>query len=682
MIPEIGRHLLTVGLLCAGWAGFAGLLSGIFGYRSLGRSARRALHAVFGLLLFASAFLIYSNLTNDFRLWIVASYSNRTLPFFYKVSAFWASQAGSLLLWSLVLAGFSSVVLIQYRRRNDSQITAVFGILGLVQTFFLLALNFASNPFTLLANPPLDGNGMNPQLQTPLMVIHPPCLYLGYVGFTIPYAFAMAALVTGRLSDAWIHLTRRWAIFSWFFLGIGLLLGAYWAYIELGWGGYWAWDPVENSALIPWLTGTAFLHSVMIQEKKKMLKVWNMVLILLTYCLCLLGTFITRSGVISSVHSFTVSNLGPLFAAFLLLIFLCSFLLLIYRLPMLKSTNRLESFVSRESSFLFNNLFLLGIAFAVLWGTLFPILSEAVRDVKITVGPPFFNQVTVPIGLALLFLTGVCPLIAWRKATWRHLVRNFRFPFLGGGITAAALLIAGLTDFYPVLAFSLCVFVLGTLFQEFYRGTQARQRMYRESPTVAFFRLINRNRRRYGGYIVHLGILLAMFGFTGSWNYQLEETASLKRGESMQIGSYKLIFNDTFSRKLRNAEQFGTVLSVWKGGKPIDTLYPARNFYPPPQTPSTEVDIRSTLVEDLYVIFLEFDPQTGIAIFKAFVNPLVIWIWIGGLVVIIGALFSVLPDRRRNRVPLAAERLSSASGKTEPTDLRVAARVVEGETHG
>lgn len=682
MLAETGRHCLTLALLCAAWAGLAAFLGGGFGYPALFRSGRRALHAVTLLLAAAAAILVAANLSDDFRLRIVASYSNRTLGTLYKISAFWGSQAGSLLLWALVLAGFTSMILLQYHRRSDDQIPFAAGVLALIQLFFLAVLNFASHPFTLLETPPVDGNGLNPQLQTPLMVIHPPSLYLGYVGFSIPFAFAMAALMTGRLNDVWIHRTRRWTIFSWFFLGIGILLGAYWAYIELGWGGYWAWDPVENAALIPWLTGTAFLHSVMIQEKKRMLQVWNMVLVILTYCLCILGTFITRSGVISSVHSFTVSNLGPMFVTFLAFIFAASFLLLIYRLPELKSANRLESFVSRESSFLFNNLFLLACAFAVLWGTLFPILSEAVRGVKITVGPPFFNQVIAPIGLLLVFLTGVCPLIAWRRATLTHLARNFLLPVGTGLAGMAGLVVAGIREPYPVLAFSLCLFVFGTIGLEFARGTRARSHMTGEPMPLALVRLINRNRRRYGGYLVHLGFVLLVFGVAGSWNYQVERTASLRRGESMQIGRYALTFTDTFSRRLRNADQFGAALTVRSGDRVVGTLHPARNFYPPPQQPSTEVDIRSTLVEDLYLILLQYDPQTGVALFKALVNPLVNWIWIGGIVVIFGAHFAVLPDRRRERAWKTAEAMMvrpAASGGAVPV---AAIRAAEGESRG
>ncbi|MCZ6670185.1 MAG: heme lyase CcmF/NrfE family subunit, partial [Acidobacteria bacterium] len=520
MLAEIGRHCLTLSLLCAAWAALAGFLGGKFHHFPVFISARRSLYAGTGLLVAASAILIHANLTNNFSLWVVASYSNINLPTFYKVSAMWGSQAGSLLLWALILSCFSSIVVFQYRRRNDDMIPFVASILGGILVFFLILLNFNSNPFTMLASPPLDGNGLNPQLQTPLMVIHPPLLYIGYVGFSIPFAFAIAALLSGRLNDVWIHRTRRWTIFSWFFLGIGILLGAYWAYIELGWGGYWAWDPVENAALVPWLTATAFLHSVMIQEKKRMLQTWNMVLVILTYCLCILGTFITRSGIISSVHSFTVSNLGPLFLVFLAILFGASFLLLVYRLPELKSPNKLNSLVSRESSFLFNNLFLLACAFAILWGTLFPILSEAVRGVKITVGPPFFNQVIAPIGLALIFLTGVCPLIAWRRATLKHLLRNFRYP-VGAGMAGALLLpLFGFRQVYSILAISLCLFVFATIILEFFRGTQARHRMTGEPSPLAFFRLINRNRRRYGGYLVHLGILFMVVGITGSWNYQ------------------------------------------------------------------------------------------------------------------------------------------------------------------
>ena len=481
------------------------------------------------------------------------------------------------------------------------------------------------------------------------MAIHPPCLYLGYVGLTLPFAFAMAALATGRLDDTWFRTTRRWTILSWFFLGTGILLGGWWAYVELGWGGYWAWDPVENASLIPWLTCTAFLHSVMIEERKKMLRVWNLSLVIMSFLLAILGTFITRSGVISSVHSFTKSDIGPVFAGFLGLCTLVSVGLLLYRLPELKSEHRLDSFVSRESTFLFNNLILVGAAFTVLWGTLFPIISEAVRGVKITVGPPFFNQIMVPIALALVTLAGICPTIAWRRASALKLMEKIQVPFwsLVGG--AVALYVAGVRDLYAIVAFSLGVFVITTTVMEFFWGARSRQKVTGQKFGPALLSLVDRNKRRYGGFVVHLGFILILIGVTGSSAFKQEGTASLKRGESFSVGRYTLRFEDMVSRDSANAEFMGARLAILDGGRPVGTLVPGQNFYKAGQNPSTEVAIHYTLREDLYTIMTGFDPQEGRATLKAYLNPLINWIWIGGGVLILGAWFAMLPDLRDRR---------------------------------
>ena len=521
--------------------------------------------------------------------------------------------------------------------------------LAFVSTFFLGLVNFMARPFVRLAFSPEDGSGLNPQLQNPFMAIHPPCLYLGYVGLTLPFAFAIAALATGRLDDTWFRTTRRWTILSWFFLGTGILLGGWWAYVELGWGGYWAWDPVENASLIPWLTCTAFLHSVMIEERKKMLRVWNLALVIMSFLLAILGTFITRSGVISSVHSFTKSDIGPVFAGFLGLSTLVSVGLLLYRLPDLKGEHRLDSFVSRESTFLFNNLLLVGAAFAVLWGTLFPILSEAVRGVKITVGPPFFNEVMVPIAFALVTLAGICPVIAWRRASPGKLVEKIQIPFwaLLGGVVA--LLLRGVRDVYALVSFGLAVFVIATTVMEFVWGARSRQKVTGQRFGGALLSLVDRNKRRYGGFTVHLGFILIIIGVTGSSAFRQEATASLKRGESFSVGRYRMLFEDMVSRDSPNAEFMGARLSIFDGERGVGTLVPGQNFYKAGQNPSTEVAIHYTLREDLYTILTGFDPHEGRATLKAYLNPLINWIWIGGGVLILGAWSAMLPDLRDRR---------------------------------
>jgi len=648
-MAEFGTLCLFCALAASGWA----VIASFNGWRAqLGElvlSAERAVLVTWALVFLAVASLEYCILTDQFGLEYVASYSNRALPKIYKFTALWGGQAGSLLFWELILISYASLIVLTNRRRNRALMPVVVTSLAFVSTFFLGLVNFMARPFVRLAFSPEDGNGLNPQLQNPFMAIHPPCLYLGYVGLTLPFAFAMAALATGRLDDTWFRTTRRWTILSWFFLGTGILLGGWWAYVELGWGGYWAWDPVENASLIPWLTCTAFLHSVMIEERKKMLRVWNLSLVIMSFLLAILGTFITRSGVISSVHSFTKSDIGPVFAGFLGLSTLVSVGLLLYRLPDLKGEHRLDSFVSRESTFLFNNLLLVGAAFAVLWGTLFPIISEAVRGVKITVGPPFFNEVMVPIAFALVTLAGICPVIAWRRASPRKLLEKIQVPFwaLLGGV--AALLLGGVRDVYALVSFGLAVFVITTTVMEFFWGARSRQKVTGQRFGGALLSLVDRNKRRYGGFTVHLGFILIIVGVTGSSAFKQETTASVKRGESLTVGRYRMLFEDMVSRESPNAEFMGARLAIFDGDRRVDTLVPGQNFYKAGQNPSTEVAIHYTLREDLYTILTGFDPQEGRATLKAYLNPLINWIWIGGGVLILGAWFAMLPDLRDRR---------------------------------
>src|SRR5713101_7459176 len=470
-------------------------------------SGTHAAYAVFGCVLIAVAALLHALVTRDFNLEYVAAYSSSTLPLSYTIAALWGGQKGSLLFWTLILTFFSTIVQVQNRAKNRELMPYVTATLMTIALFFLGLLCFIASPFERLGFTPTEGSDLNPLLQNYWMTIHPPSLYLGYVSASVPFAFAMASLATGKLGDVWIRTTRRWALLSWFFLSVGNMLGGRWAYEVLGWGGYWAWDPVENAAIMPWFTASAYLHSVMIQEKKNMLKVWNMVLVILTFALTIFGTFLTRSGVISSVHSFTQSGLGPFFIGFLLFVLLVAGGLLAYRLPELRTPAVMESFLSREAAFLFNNLVLVGIAFAVFWGTVFPVLSEWVRGVKITVGPPFFNRVNAPLGLVLLFFTGVGPVIAWRRASPRNLRRAFTAPVLTALAAAAVLGVAGAPPGCAYLTFVLGCFALGTVGQEFWRGVRARQAMLHESAPRALSRLVGKNRRRYGGYVIHVGVV-------------------------------------------------------------------------------------------------------------------------------------------------------------------------------
>src|SRR5579884_3354591 len=514
-MPLVGELALALALVVTSYSIVANVLGTQRNIPSLVASARHALWANAAMVTVAVLALLMSLLQSDFSLEYVASYSSLTLPTMYKVTALWGGQQGSLLFWTWLLALFTGIVAFQYRR---SAVLAPYAlsVLAGVAIFFLGMLNFVTRPFDLLASVPADGSDLNPLLQNYWMAIHPPSLYTGYVSAAVPFAFACGALLACRLDDGWIRTTRRWAIFSWFFLTLGNLFGARWAYEVLGWGGYWAWDPVENAAFMPWLVMTAYLHSVMIQERKDMLKVWNLALIGMAFGLTLFGTFITRSGVISSVHSFTQSGLGPYFLGFLIAVAVLYTGLLISRVKDLRSPAEFESYLSREAAFLFNNLVLVGIAFAVFWGTIFPVLSEAVRGVKITVGPPFFNRVNGPLALALMFLMGVGPLIAWRRATPRNLARAFATPAVLGLMTGLGALIAGLRQWYVLSAFSLAAFALGTVLVEFRRGASARQHMTAETPVRAVVNLIAKNNRRYGGYIIHVGVALAFVGIVGS----------------------------------------------------------------------------------------------------------------------------------------------------------------------
>jgi cytochrome c-type biogenesis protein CcmF len=552
-----------------------------------------------------------------------------------------------------MVAVFSFVVVTQNRRRTRALMPAVTGTLMTILTFFLVLLVFVANPFEPSPGFTPDGTGLNPLLQNPLMVIHPPLLYTGYVGVCVPFAFAVAALLTGRLGNEWIVTIRRWSLFAWFFLGIGILLGGYWAYVELGWGGYWAWDPVENASLMPWLALSAFIHSVMIQEKKGMLKVWNMVLVILTFALSIFGTFITRSGVISSVHSFARSEIGPWFSGFLFVILTVSLGLLFWRLPRLKAENRLDSFLSRESAFLFNNVVFVAMCFTVFWGTVYPILTEAVTGSKVSVGPPWFNQWIVPLGLLLLFLTGVGPLIAWRRASARNLRANFARPVALGAVVTAALFLAGMRMPAALVAFGLSTFVTATIVMEFYRGARARKAVANEPFPVGLANLVARNKRRYGGYIVHVGVVLLFLGIAGSKGFQQEADATLRRGESMSLGPYTLTFEETHSSSDAHKDVLGATLSVRRGGGEVAKLRPEKFFFRAAEQPTTEAAVYGMwrwpphLRDDVYTVLVDVNPRTGGYTFKAYLNPLISLVWIGGFVIVVGTHIAVLPEWAR-----------------------------------
>jgi len=648
----LGQFSLWVAFLVGLWCIAIALWGRWQDRPELADTVRRSVYVVFGALVVASIALWKGLISHDFNIEYVAAYTSRNLPPYYIVSAFWAGQKGSLLFWAVVLSLFASLAQLLTPRRYADLMPYVAAVTSSVVVFFVSVMLFGSSPFERLAFTPADGRGLNPQLQNVGMVIHPPMLYLGYISITIPFAFAIAALLSRRLDTGWIQAIRKWTLVSWLFLSIGITLGMWWAYVELGWGGYWAWDPVENASFLPWLTMTAFLHSVMIQEKRGMLKRWNLGLIVGTFLLSIFGTFITRSGVIASVHSFTQSNVGYFFLAFLTLAAVLSFTLLYTRWPQLEAEVQLESMLSREAAFLFNNLLLVGIAFSVLWGTLFPILSEAVRGTKITVGPPFFNRVNVPLGLLLLALTGIGPLIAWRKASAANLRRQFVVPTATAAVALAGLLAAGVREFYSTIAITLAAFVAGTVVQEFYRGVRARRRMHHESVPVAFFRLIARNRRRYGGYIVHVGVLIYFVAFAGM-AFRVQREATLKPGDSIELKSpfghtYKFTHVGISQYEALNRVVSAATVQVEVDGRPAGLLTSEKrqhvdSFKRPTFEPSTEVGIRSGLREDLYLVFAGAVNGTEEAVYRFNINPLVWWVWFGGFVLSFGGIVTMWP---------------------------------------
>jgi cytochrome c-type biogenesis protein CcmF len=659
-MPQLGSFAvlfalaLSVYALCAG--ALALLRPDAAGER-LGETARRAGIAIFFAVALAALCLVTAAFQNDFSLAYIFHHSNRDLPIPYKFAALWSGQEGSLLFWSLLLAAYGLVL--RLRHNVDRRLFAYASvIIAGVQVFFLLLVNFAANPFAMMQGAlPADGAGLNPLLQYPEMVIHPPMLYLGYVGFTVPFAFALGALMMRYPGEKWIHITRRWTMVTWGFLTCGIFLGAHWAYSVLGWGGYWAWDPVENASLMPWLTGTAFLHSVMMQEKRGMLKIWNMWLIFATFLLCLFGTFLTRSGLVSSVHAFAQSSIGNWFVGMLALTFAVCMAAFVKNRSHLQSENRLESLISRESSFLFNNLVLLVACFTVLWGTLFPVLSEWVQGHKVTVGPPFFNRVNVPVALLLLLLTAVGPLLAWRKTSLESLKRNFSIPAAAAIAVAIILIVFGMRPWqeqsalYSLMTICLAVLVTVTVFSEFVRGGRVIARHTGQTLLGGMTRLAHRNTRRYGGYIVHFGVALVMIGLAGS-AFNQDKEKEMGYGDSMKVGAYTLTCRSYTQDDKPNYRSEWAILDVTDNGKPLTTLYPERRFYKASQQMATMVANRSTLKEDLYVVYEGVNEDTGRPIIKVHLNPLVMWIWIGWLTMVGGTILCMVPDA--TRVPLAA----------------------------
>jgi cytochrome c-type biogenesis protein CcmF len=651
MIFDIGHLILLTALVLAAFGIIAGYFGGQRRNTRLIQSSFNAVYAVAGLVLIATSILWYGLLTDAFQLSYVWNHSERALPAFYKFSALWGGQAGSLLFWCLLLSGYSAIVAFANRQRHQVIMPYVNSVLLTTSLFFLTLLVFATDPFARVGFLPPDGQGLNPLLQNYWMIIHPVMLYLGYVGMAVPFAFAVGALISKRLDNEWVRTVRRWTLIPWMFLSAGIIMGSQWAYMELGWGGYWAWDPVENASFLPWLTGTAFLHSIIIQEQRGILKVWNVVLIWLTYFLVILGTFTTRSGVLESVHSFARSDVGPYFLGFLIIILFGFLWLLFDRLPLLRGEHTIDSYSSREAAFLANNWLFAGIAFATLWGTFFPMFSEILTGERISVAAPFFNKVNGPLFLMLLLLMGVAPLLGWRHTSLAAFRKQFTIPILTA-IAVGALVFVVARSLYPVIGLAICGFVTATIVQEYVRGALARRTTTGENFLVAVVNLWSRNGRRYGGYIVHLGIVMIGVAVIGNEFYQQSLSVTLAAGESATIGRYELVFQGMESNREVNRIEFDGVIDAYSldSGKQVGTLIAKRNIYDKaPDMPTSEVGLHMSPLEDIYVVLNGWDNGGASATFTIYVNPLTMWMWVGGIVLVIGTLIAAWPHPVRRR---------------------------------
>jgi cytochrome c-type biogenesis protein CcmF len=648
-MPDLGRAALVTAFALLVYALAGGSYAAWKGRRRLAVSAQNALIGAFGASIVASAVLLAALARHDFSFQYVAEHTSRELPLGYTLTAFWGGQEGSLLLWLLVLTGYSAAAVGLNRHAGRDVVAWVVPVLGLVGTFFAVMLVFVSSPFAT-QQAAADGAGLNPSLQNPYMAIHPPMLYLGYVGLTVPFAFAMGALLARRTDERWIVATRRWTLAAWTFLGVGQLLGAHWAYVEIGWGGFYAWDPVENAALMPWLAATAFLHSVMIQEKRGMLKVWNMLLVALAFCLSLFGTFLTRSGVIQSIHSFTQSSIGAWFLGFICLITAGTVVLILSRLPLLRARTRLESLVSREATFLYNNLLLVALTLTILWGVVYPLLSEAVRGESATVSKPYYNFFLHSFGLPLLLLMGIGPLVAWRRASLRALGKTFLWPLAAAVVAGAVLLAVGAgSSRVGVIAYTFSVFVLASIVLEFARGTRARKALGAETWPGALSSLIARNRRRYGGYVVHASVVFLAIGIAGSSAYQTVREQRLAPGDSMTVAGNRLVFRGFENRRAANHQAIRAVVDVYRGENRIARLRPGKNDYFAEDQVSNEVAIRRDWkAGDLFLIADQVNADGSVDL-KALEKPLVNLIWFAGFVFLGGALIAMWPDAREQR---------------------------------
>src|ERR687886_679680 len=652
----LGQITIVGACALAVYAALSSLIGVRLRVRELVASGQNAAYGVTALITAASLTLIAALATHDFSLRYVWDHSSRAMPQDLVLAAFYSGQQGSLLYWAWTLSIFAAIVFWQQRRPGPHRVFMpyVVAVLMVIETFMCLLLGFVATPFETLPRIPIDGVGLNPLLYDEGLRIHPPMLLAGLMSWSVPFAFAIAALATGRLGNEWVALSRRYAVGGWVVLGLGNVLGAWWAYHVLGWGGYWGWDPVENVALMPWLVGTAFIHSIQMQERRGMLKAWNIGLIMITFFLSIFGTFVVRSGILASVHAFALSSIGPYFLTFLGLSIVGSMLLFFWRLPRLKSENQLDGLLSREASFLINNLLFLGVTFAIFWGPIFPLVAEAVADQKVSVGPPYFKQVAGPLLGGVILLMGIGPLMPWRRASRDHLMHNFLLPVSATAIGLSILAVVGARDPFALLGFGLCLFVLGTIVQEFVRGALARHRATGENYALALGSLIRRNNRRYGGYVVHLAMLLIGAGAVGSQVYQQQTQATLAPGQSVTLAGYTITAHGIATNQLPGVKVTDGVLSVnGQDLRPQKQVFD--NF---PQQPSTKVGLRSTPLEDLYVVLAGWDgdgPNATVSL-AVFINPLVSWIWVGGVLLLLGTVITMwpaaVPSRQRLTAPL------------------------------
>jgi cytochrome c-type biogenesis protein CcmF len=656
MLNLIGSTSIAAALLGALVVMVTGIAGGFTRKPGLIRAARYGTYFVFAAMSTAFITMETALLTHDFSVSYVARVGSLETPTYYTAISLWSSLEGSILFWGWILSAYGALVAFVNRRSESVLVPFAAGVMGFVGLFFYGLLTGPANPFGTVFPVPANGPGPNPLLQNhPLMGLHPPMLYLGYVGLAVPFAFAIGALLSGKVDDEWIRSTRRWTVAAWAFLSVGIVAGGWWSYEVLGWGGYWAWDPVENASFLPWLTATAFLHSVMVQERRGMLKTWNLSLIIGTFLLTLFGTFLTRSGILDSVHAFTEGVIGPLFLAFIALVMVASLILIAWRSDRLHAPGSLDAVVSRESMFILNNLLFVAFTFTVLLGTTFPLIVEAANGNRVSVGPPYFNMVSIPIGVLLLFLMGVGPALPWRRTTPGKMKRVFLVPVTVGLVSGLFGFVLGTRSIWPLITFTFAGFVMATIVEEFRKGVRARQRIAGVSAPVALDQILTRNNRRYGGYIVHAGIVVIIVALAISGTYRFEREVTLQRGDLMQLGDYGVVFDEVWAEEEDQRFVVGGTFSIFHKGNEAGTMQPSLKYYPNSQQPIGTPAVRSTLKEDLYLTLMAFDQEEGAhATIRAIVNPAVPWLWIGGMIVALGAILAVMPQRGSGRPAVSA----------------------------